>query len=221
MCCQALQPGPCSYWAREPTQKILQATVRTLWDEDPTLHNRPNTAINQYFKNPGYSPWWLSGKEPACQCWIHGFDLWVGKIPWRRSWQPTPVFLPRESRGQEPGGLQSMGLCRVEHNLETKQQQWWSNSTYFTKIHIKVYNKHLGIIGKREGEKKIELNGWIHLHHTDSSFQKLSDKRLKTDNHSSFSLRLGFLYGVWFSWSHCRFLQFFKKACIQPLLCFS
>ena len=37
------------------------------------------------------------------QCWSHrrcGFDLWVGTIPWRRAWQPTPVFLPGESRGQ-------------------------------------------------------------------------------------------------------------------------
>ena len=29
-----------------------------------------------------------------------GFDPWVGKIPWRRKWQPTPVFLPGESHGQ-------------------------------------------------------------------------------------------------------------------------
>ena len=29
-----------------------------------------------------------------------GFDSWVGKIPWRSAWQPTPVFLPRESLGQ-------------------------------------------------------------------------------------------------------------------------
>ena len=28
------------------------------------------------------------------------FDLWVGKISWRRAWQPTPVFLPGESHGQ-------------------------------------------------------------------------------------------------------------------------
>ena len=28
------------------------------------------------------------------------FDPWVGKIPWRRAWQPTPVSLPRESHGQ-------------------------------------------------------------------------------------------------------------------------
>ena len=26
-----------------------------------------------------------------------GFDPWVGKVPWRRTWQPTPVLLPRES----------------------------------------------------------------------------------------------------------------------------
>ena len=44
-----------------------------------------------------------SGKEPACQCRRHkrpGFCLWVGKIPWGRAWQPTPVFLPGESHGQ-------------------------------------------------------------------------------------------------------------------------
>ena len=28
------------------------------------------------------------------------FDPWVGKIPWRWEWQPTPLFLPRESHGQ-------------------------------------------------------------------------------------------------------------------------
>ena len=29
-----------------------------------------------------------------------GFDLWIRKIPWSRKWQPAPVFLPGESRGQ-------------------------------------------------------------------------------------------------------------------------
>ena len=44
-----------------------------------------------------------SGKEPACRCRRHKrcrFDPWVRKIPWRRAWQPTPVFLPEESQGQ-------------------------------------------------------------------------------------------------------------------------
>ena len=34
------------------------------------------------------------------QCGRPGFDPWVGKIPRRRAWQPTPVFLPGESHGQ-------------------------------------------------------------------------------------------------------------------------
>ena len=48
------------------------------------------------------------------QCRRHGFDPWVRKIPWRREWLPTPVFLPGEFHGQRSlAGLQSMGLKRV------------------------------------------------------------------------------------------------------------
>ena len=46
---------------------------------------------------------WLSGKESTCQCRRRRrlkFDPWVGKILWRRKWQPTPVFLLGESHGQ-------------------------------------------------------------------------------------------------------------------------
>ena len=44
-----------------------------------------------------------SGKEPAClyrRCKKLGFDPWIGKVPWRRKWQPTLVFMPGESHGQ-------------------------------------------------------------------------------------------------------------------------
>ena len=44
-----------------------------------------------------------SGKEPTCQCRRHkrhGFNSCVGKIPWRKAWQSTPVFLAGESHGQ-------------------------------------------------------------------------------------------------------------------------
>ena len=44
-----------------------------------------------------------SGKEFSYQCRRHkrcGFDPWVGKIPWSRKWQPTPVFLPGKSYGE-------------------------------------------------------------------------------------------------------------------------
>ena len=48
-------------------------------------------------------PGWLSGKESAHQCRRRNrlrFHPWVGKIPWRRKWQPTPVFLSGKSHGR-------------------------------------------------------------------------------------------------------------------------
>ena len=62
-----------------------------------------NAMISTQVSSPWGCPGGTSGKEPACQrkrrkrC---GFHPWVGKIPWRRAWQPTPVFLPGESHGQ-------------------------------------------------------------------------------------------------------------------------
>ena len=53
---------------------------------------------------------WASGKEPTCRCRRLkkcGFSPWVRKIPWRRAWQITPVFLSRESHGQR--SLESYG----------------------------------------------------------------------------------------------------------------
>ena len=49
----------------------------------------------------------------------HKFSPWVGKIPWRRAWQPTPVFLPGESHGQRrlagynPWGHKSLDMTKV------------------------------------------------------------------------------------------------------------
>ena len=62
------------------------------------------------------------GKASIClQCEKPGFDPWGGKTPWRRAWQPTPVFSPGESPwNEEPGRLQSVGLQRVGHNWASK-----------------------------------------------------------------------------------------------------
>ncbi|CAI9166052.1 unnamed protein product [Rangifer tarandus platyrhynchus] len=40
------------------------------------------------------------GKESTCNVGRPRYDPWVGKISWRREWQPTPLFLPGESHGQ-------------------------------------------------------------------------------------------------------------------------
>ena len=64
----------------------------------------------------------VSGEESTSQHRRHRrcrFDPWVGKIPWRRKWQPTPIFLAwKIPWTEEHGGLQSMGSQRVGHNLD-------------------------------------------------------------------------------------------------------
>ena len=68
-------------------------------------------------------PWWLSSKESACQCWRCGFNSWFGKIPWRRKWHPTPVFLPRKSHGQRSlAGCSPWGRKESDRTEHTKAQ---------------------------------------------------------------------------------------------------
>ena len=86
------------------------------------------TYIGQDYKSEGVNLLsgllqWLSDKESACQCRKHGFSPWVRKIPWRRKWQPTPVFLPGEAQGQSLAGCSSRGHKRAGHDSATKQQQ--------------------------------------------------------------------------------------------------
>ena len=54
----------------------------------------------QHFTEQPVLRWWLRWERICLQCRRPGCHPWVGKIPWRRIWQPTPVFLPREFRGQ-------------------------------------------------------------------------------------------------------------------------
>ena len=71
-------------------------------------------------------PWWLSGKESTClgrRYRKYGFDPRVGKILWRRAWQPTPVFLPGKTHGWRRGGYGTWGHRRVRYDLATQQQQ--------------------------------------------------------------------------------------------------
>ena len=61
------------------------------------------------------------GKESACNAGDQDLIPRVGKIPWRKTWQPTPVFLPGEPLWtEEPGRLQFIGSQRVGHDWATK-----------------------------------------------------------------------------------------------------
>ena len=70
-----------------------------------------------------WHPKWLSGKEFACLCRRFKrlrFDPWVGKLPWQRNWQPTPVFLPGESSGQRSLVGYSPWSCKESDTTEHK-----------------------------------------------------------------------------------------------------
>ena len=65
-----------------------------------------NVLLNCPHFTERWLPWWLCGKESACQRRSCRFDPWVRKIPLRRKWQPTPVFLPGKILWtEETGGL--------------------------------------------------------------------------------------------------------------------
>ena len=64
----------------------------------PIIHKQ-HLSMSTFLKLPR----WPTGKESTCQCRRcsrRGFDPWAGKIPWRRKWQLTPIFLPGRSHGQ-------------------------------------------------------------------------------------------------------------------------
>jgi len=87
---------------------------------------------------------WCSGQESSCQYRRHGFHPWVGKISWRRKWQPTPVFLLRKSHGQRSlVDCSAWGCKRVGHNLPTEQQQQIQIYRY---MYLSVYIENIYLL---------------------------------------------------------------------------
>ena len=107
-------------------------------------HFQPSPKLTQGF--PGGS----SGKEPTCQCRRpnrQGFYPWIGKIPWKRVRQPTPVFLPGESHEQFStqqayiSSIQSLSrvrlfvtpwvvACQAPLSMGFSRQEYWSGLPY-------------------------------------------------------------------------------------------
>ena len=78
-------------------------------------------------KSPAFAAWFLYHSlrrwRICVQCQRPGLDPWVRKIPWRRTWHPTPVLLPGESHGQRSlASYSPWGSHRVRHNWKTKTQ---------------------------------------------------------------------------------------------------
>ena len=116
-----------------------------------------------------------SNKKPDCQhrrCKGRRFDPWIGKIPWRRAWQPTPVFLPGESQGQRSRvDKQLLKLCSSQPNLiqphsKIPFQIWllweWVICPYIKKsqTHMQLWNGAKGaVLSERPGKSSLEM--WL------------------------------------------------------------
>ena len=100
-------------WREEPGR------LQSMGSKESDTTERQTTTIYIVVCIWGF-PGGASGKEPTCKCRRHKrgvFDPWVRKIPWRRSWESTPVFLPRESPWiEEPGRLWFIVSQRVGHD---------------------------------------------------------------------------------------------------------
>ena len=96
----------------DPLEKGMAAHSRILawripWREEPGSYGLLSLGLQRirhhWATNTFRFPRWCSGKESAYQrrrCRRLRFNLWVGKVPWRRKWQATPVFLPGKCHGQ-------------------------------------------------------------------------------------------------------------------------
>ena len=85
-----------------PLWQLWAFTVQTCTNFGTNYTTSSGSPNNSTLSRPQKIHLWgfpggISGKEPSCQCTRLKrcrLDPWVGKIPWRRAWQPTPVFLP-------------------------------------------------------------------------------------------------------------------------------
>jgi len=99
-------------------KRVLKLS-RNFWASVETLPSSDGLLSLKTFCK-GFPSRWLSCR--VCrQCRRPGFDPWIRKIPWRREWQPTPVFLPGKSHGQRslvgysPWGHKESDVTEHEH----------------------------------------------------------------------------------------------------------
>ena len=101
----------------------MTSSLINVYFETPCFYLHTLSSLSYFYQCPHhYSgfPGGTSGKEPACQCRRCKFDALGQEDPWRRKWQPTPVFLPGKFHGQRSLGVYSPWSCRVRHDWATE-----------------------------------------------------------------------------------------------------
>ena len=108
--------GLCAASAGEIRLSPMQTPKKLLWTE----------------LCPPSNSWGVPGScQSTCQCRRCGFDPWVGKMPWRRAWQPIPVLLPGEFHGQRSlAGYSPWGCKESDKRMQHKGKESEKESLY-------------------------------------------------------------------------------------------
>ena len=99
-----------------------------------------------------YGGWWLRWQRICLQWRRHGFDPWVGKIPWKKEWLPTPVCLLGESHGQR--SLVGYSSCGSK---ELDMTEWPNVHTH---TELRGWERHLASSVGRLLLKR-DLGSWL------------------------------------------------------------
>ena len=128
--------GDCHEWASELSNSKMKARYKTGHSQDGAqaieaddLASRWSSGCKVLFCfafNWSILRDFLGGSVEKNLLTMQGWeDPWVGKILWRRKWQPTPVFLPGKSHGQRIlAGYSPWGHKRVRYNFTAKSQPY-------------------------------------------------------------------------------------------------
>ena len=112
MQCRGIGPHLVARGKSHGFSRVAAGTWGTFSEKKPkTTPKAEQSPLREHAGYHGGFPWWLSGKESTCQCKRHRFNPWVRKIPWRRKWLPTPVFL-------------ASPVAQLVKNPPTMQETW-------------------------------------------------------------------------------------------------
>ena len=121
-----------SWWRYKESHKLHKGRMQSVAGAERNQNDVCSTAQSQVWmswpqEGMGF-PGGINGKELICQFRRHkrcGFDPWVDKIPWRRTWQPIPVILPGKPHRQRNWQVTKshVGLCshRVTKSWDTTE----------------------------------------------------------------------------------------------------
>ena len=86
-----------------------------------------DTCTSVFLASSGFS--WI-----CLQCGRPGFDPWVGKIPWRRGWQPTPIFLPIIFHRDNPHGQRCLAGYKPWGRKESDMTEQLSTAVFISAL---------------------------------------------------------------------------------------